>query len=220
MSSPVTNSFATYVEGYHPEDSDAHHDTAECRSLKSSSHQDEGKLFSALPVANLSDDIWMNHIFPHFEPEDYEHLKSVCKNTEILVQNFFQNTLFPSIKKVLDLHPYHTKTIDEVANLTHFHLNGKELKSLPRSVFLLKNVTSIELINNELEDLPKELSSLKNVTHINLSFNKLREFPKVLDAMVKNQSNLKIKIQNNPLTTIPEHLKSNLDSYDAGVNFE
>lgn len=81
-------------------------------------------------------------------------------------------------------------------------LAGRELVSLPQSLFSRIAIKSLDLSRNQIHEVPIELSHLLNLKTLNLSKNKLddKSFPPVLENLVFLEE---LNLAGNNLTEIP-----------------
>jgi internalin A len=59
-------------------------------------------------------------------------------------------------------------------NWIEIELNGKQLKSLPESIFQLTSLTKLTLVSDEIESLPKQIGQLTNLEVLYLGINNPR----------------------------------------------
>jgi hypothetical protein len=81
-------------------------------------------------------------------------------------------------------------------------LAGRELVTLPQSLFSRIGIKSLDLSRNQIHEVPIELSHLLNLRTLNLSKNKLddKSFPPVLENLVFLEE---LNLAGNNLTEIP-----------------
>lgn len=116
----------------------------------------------------------INEINLHDNKIEEFHIKQDCKmlKTLILSNNYLK--IFPvvsdsgsvSVLKDLDLsnnliYSISLESINEFQSLETLHLNGNELKELPKEIGLLKRLKLLDISSNRLTWLPKEITGLE-----------------------------------------------------------
>ncbi|MFX0547728.1 NEAT domain-containing protein [Hathewaya histolytica] len=97
------------------------------------------------------------------------------------------------------------------AGVTELHLNGNQIKELPKGVF--DNLTGLKVLylnGNRINKLPKGIfDKLKNLNTLGLSTNFISELP---EGIFDNLDNLteELSLGNNKITELPEHVFDNL----------
>lgn len=92
------------------------------------------------------------------------------------------------------------KTLKQITKLD---LSNKNLKSIPKDVFLCTNLTKLILCDNNIREIPKEISLLQKLKVLDLSNNKIN----VLYADIFRIPKLiTLNVANNNLKTIPRQI--------------